>query len=482
MKVKFTEPVFFFILPLFFVLLAFPAFAQDDYDSYFDMDELFGNFDAAVETIDEGARTSAASSLGQFLISDTVKIGGQWNGSIGPEWSWNDPWHDGFDIADPDSERLSLNLGALLYFEARPDEDTKFYGSIKTSWPFQKSAEGITAPNIQVFELFGDRAWNDTLFFRFGKHTAKWGVGYFWSPADVINLSPIDLLDAEAQREGPISLRLHIPVPRTQNNFWLYAIVPGGKAPGDLVFQDIGYAGKFEFLLGNYEIGTGIFWQRDLAPKAMLTATGSLWRFNLFGELVAGWGSDKTFIDKIALLPGPDPVQTKKYDEGVFVSGTAGFMYSDTKNNWNAMLQYYFNGDGYSNSERERLLDEGHSVIDQLSIMFPENASALNQMLRYMFIGSGQHYLAASLGKSELFTKDLGASILTVTNLSDLSGMVRPSLSYRFFNGFSGSFFASFSWAMDGLWGGGEDAEYVVLSDGPAVSFGFSFTLGSGRF
>jgi hypothetical protein len=167
---------------------------------------------------------------------------------------------------------LSPSVAGKVFFDARPDEDTRFYGSVKTAWPFTTTQNVLTGatyvpatppvttdptvtttsttlswPNVSVFELFADRAWNDTLFFRFGKHTVKWGVGYFWSPADVINLTQIDVTDPTAQREGPISLRLLAPIKGTQNNIWAYAIVPNVTSANaaSLDATDVAAAAKY---------------------------------------------------------------------------------------------------------------------------------------------------------------------------------------------------------------------------------------------
>lgn len=467
-----------FLLGLYFILMG-DAFA-DDLD--FDFDSLFDDFENSIEILDETNQVTASGALSSFLVSDGVRIGGQWYGSAGPSWTWTDPWHDGLDLTDSDSKKLSLDVGALLYFDARPNEDTKFYGSVKTSYPFQQNS----IPNIQVFELFGDRAWNDTLFFRFGKHTVKWGVGYFWSPADVINLSAIDVLDPEAQREGPISLRLHIPIHGTQNNIWLYAVAPN-KAVGTLVPEDVAYAAKYETIIGGYELGLGAFWQKNLAPKAMLTATGSIKRFNLFGELVLGWGSDKDWVDEInsnllELASGKSPITTSRKDDRVFASGTAGFMYVDNQNKWNATLQYYFNGDGYTNSKRNELIQQGHDFVDVAQGLPSLGGDLANGMVKLALLNSGQHYAAFMLSKSEAITKDLSLSLLALANMSDLSGFVQPSISYTFFDGFSANLNPSFYWTTSALWGAGNDGEYVVLVGGPAVTLSIKAILGSGRF
>ncbi len=479
---------------------AVPPVNSSDGLSSIDEDTLFG-----AGTIETMKSASAETAVSAFLTSESVKIGGSFSGSLGAEWSWTDPWNGNHDIGKPDSQALPAAVSSLLYFSARPDEDSKIYGSIKTSWPFSTSRSFLTGanftqdsdpftaedqnllttttgsislPTISVFELFSDFAWKDSLFFRFGKHTVKWGVGYFWSPADVVNLQGIDVNDPTAQREGPISFRAHYPVPGTQHNLWAYVLVPSVSDASSLKPEDLGVAAKAEFLAGNWELGLGAFYQRDKAPKAMLTATGSLGQVALFGEAVAGWGSDKDWVSGVTLVP--PYITTEKREDRAFFSGTAGFFWS--KSDWDLSIsgQYLFNGDGYVDSEREGLIADARAA----EALLPEGPmkEGFAQLLKGVVLNSGQHYAGLSATRTELGLKDLSLSVLAIANLSDLSGFVKPSLSYRFFDKMSASMGANFYWATDALWGDGDNAEYVVLAGGPSVTFSVNASLGSGRF
>ena len=175
-----------------------------------------------------------------------------------------------------------------------------------------------------------------------GKSTVKWGVGYFWSPADVINLEPINVLDAEAQREGPINFRINVPIAGTQNNLYFYTIL----ASEDVDFDTTALAAKAEFLLGNYEVGLGAYYRYDTAERAMLTLTGPLGDFDIFGEAMVSRGSAKTFVTSIA----PNGTISKRTDDDVrdslFFSASAGFLYSNSNENLTIIGQYYYNGEG----------------------------------------------------------------------------------------------------------------------------------------
>jgi len=417
--------------------------------------------------------STKGSAVSTFLKTDTVRIGGSFSGAAGADWTMKDPW------GSPSMDDRSLDAVAQgsVFFDARPSEDFRIYGKAKTSYPFTTSqtigSTQVSAPNIQVFELFSDFNWNDRLFLRFGKHTVKWGVGYFWSPADVINLGRIDPLDPSAQREGPLSLRLHYPVLGTQTNLWAYAVLPSGSDPKP---EEVAGAAKLEFLLADtWEIGLGGYYKYEDPPKAVLTATGAIGQFNLFGEGVLGWGRDRELVTDIAAALPPNFVSMTKEQEkgGVYFSGSAGFSWSHSDSHVNLVGQYYYEGNSYADSDRKNLIKKARDLEPGLNLSLGE--SATTGLFKGLVAGSGQHYVALSLSKSELFVKKLGCSVFAMANLSDLSLTVRPSLSLELFDKASIEAAATFAF-------GGEDSEYVVLAEGTALTIGFKASLGSGSF
>lgn len=439
--------------------------------------------------------TSSSNATAAFLKRDQVRIGGSFTGKLGTSFSWTNPWKGNQDPLNPDNLRLDPTIASTIFFDARPEEDLRIYGSVKTAWPFSGSynfltsanyentptppvetiSQSFSAINLQIFELFADFSWNDATYFRFGKHTVKWGVGYFFSPADILNLTAIDVTDPTAQREGPISLRALIPIPDTQNNLWGYLILPGSltgsssSGTGSFKPQDMGYAGKVEFILENYEIGFGGFYQHDRAPRLMATTTGAMGHFDLFAEVVASWGNDRTYITAL------DPLATEIQDGRWYYQGTLGFLYTGRDGYTSIAAQYYYNGEGYSYDKRDRLVDQ---FTSQPQIIQDSLAPVLTGALS----GASQHYGALSISRSELFIKDLSASLLVMANLADLSGFITPTIQYRVFKYMNLSLSPSFIWYINGLWGTGKNSEYLLLHRGPSVTINLSAGLGSSRF
>ena len=262
---------------------------SDLFDSdLFDSDLLDGE---VLVTEPEAAPDAAAEPA----APPPVEIGGSYRFSLTGEAHWASP----ADLADeplqPDSHRATVDLGATVFLDARPADDFRVFGKVDLSYPFSTDAAAQPAREfddvVSVKELFSDFSIGDALFLRGGKHTIAWGVGYFFSPADVLNLTAIDPEDPDAEREGPVSLRANLPI--DFHNLYLYAIadpVDGGV--------QLAAAPKAEVVLDGAEVGVGAYFHPERVPRAMLTLTTSLLELDLFAELEGSLGSDRRFVER----------------------------------------------------------------------------------------------------------------------------------------------------------------------------------------
>ncbi|HEY8506291.1 MAG TPA: hypothetical protein VIL46_17015, partial [Gemmataceae bacterium] len=370
-----------------------------------------------------------------FLVREGVDVGGSYSMSAGAAWAWTP--EEGGPSAGKAERRA--DLAGSLFFDARPSRNFRAFAKIKAD---VRLTETPLDPSAALHELFVDFDL-DSVFFRLGKQTVNWGVGYFFSPADIINAGRIDPENPEAEREGPVALRLHLPSGR--NNFYAYATVDG--KPGE---YRVAIAPKVEFVLGRSELGAGLYYRADRAPRAMATLSTSLGRFSLFGEAVLSKGSDKRFVKEAPVSPdNPFGLAVVTDEETLRFHGTAGARttYSDPDGRFSvsAAGQYYYNGEGY---------DGEFTKANREAILY---FVATGQLAATELVSTGRHYAALSLsGTSRLF-KDLAPAAFWLGNLSDGSGMVnltlnctrwenvRPSISISRTYGAAGSEFAPFN-------------------------------------
>ncbi|MCR4938763.1 MAG: hypothetical protein K5930_01480 [Treponemataceae bacterium] len=428
-------------------------------------DDMFGGDDMFGEeiTADESSSGLSVFSGLDLINTEKVRFGGSASFGISSNTSFNNLFSSNVESASYWKDSfyntiLSPSIGAELYFDAHPDEILRLYGKVGVDYPFSVTSGFVSVPNFYVKELFTDFSLGDNLYFRFGKHAVKWGVGYFFSPADVINLGAIDPENPTAVREGPVSLRTQITIPGTQNCLYLYGIL-GDK---NLV-RDAAFAAKYEFLVGNYEIGTGFWYKYMRSPRLMVTTTGSLKDISLFAEGVAAWGREEEWADDTAFT-----------DMKPVFQATLGGSYTWNEPKISLSMQYFYNGFGVADIKDSNLQD----LISK----------------RMLYSYCGQHYVATSISKSSLFDNDdIGLSLFGIMSLTDLSGMGSLNCSISLFRNCSMSFGPSFTF-------GPEKSEYIYLSamndqntlrtimmsDGENwrgnMSFKISFSLGGGKF
>lgn len=359
--------------------------------------------------VSEAEETDLALDELLLVNEDGVVIGGSFSFSLTPGWNW-------YVDAGENEGILSYSLKSKLFFDARPSADVRIFGKADISYPFDEDADEIVELTdaysdyavvegrgfddiISIRELFSDFAIDDTVFFRVGKQTINWGVGYFFSPADLLNLSEIDPQNPEEELEGPVSVRANMPL--GVDNLYGYIIMPENASD----ITDFAAAGKFEKVIGGTELGFGGYYRKDQAPAAMLTFSSGISDVSLFGEGMVTYGSDKTYY---TLTPGSSPglTENQNSDDEFYFSGTLGgsFFWSDSESDLgvNVTGQYYYNGEG---SSRDDLL------------ALPDSNPA-------------KHYGAGNISLS--LTDSLSTGVFWYGNLNDASGLLSPSITCSF--------------------------------------------------
>jgi hypothetical protein len=238
-------------------------------------DDLFGGSDDLLTDI-ENSETDMGSAM--LTNEQPVVIGGSYSFSLTPGWGWK------FDESD-DIGAISANLSSRLYFDARPDESIRVYGKAVLSYPFEETTTRSFSDILSVQELFSDFTVGDDLFVRVGKQNLNWGVGYFFSPANLLNISSIDPLDPEAELTGPVSIKMNKPV--GIDNIYGYVIIPSAN----VALDGLKYAAKYEKVIGNSEIGLGGLYTYGDDPIVMSTLSTSIGDVALFAEGTASFAA-----------------------------------------------------------------------------------------------------------------------------------------------------------------------------------------------
>ena len=434
------------------------AVAQSDDDLFGSDDDFFGEDDFLIEEVED---VSAKTDLSKGVLFDngSVKIGGSLSASVSVLTTVYQKDTEFLDNLK--ATTLAPSLGSSITIDARPNQDLRLFSRFNMSYPFSGNV-------LQVKEMFTDFNAGDYASFRFGLHTVTWGTGLFYSPvSDMINTSSIDPEHHDEQVDGSLNLRTLINIPGTMNNLWIYVIPDSGTWKA----VDTALAVKGEFVTGGWELGAGAFYKYNTAPRVMLTASGSIDKWALFGEAVYQYGSDREWM-----------TDTSFNDKKSVFKATAGFMRNWTDPNISLLAQYYYDGNDFN-----------ASTIADLSFYLENEARTKLGFSEYRTKG---HNIALSLGFSELFdNKDLSFSIFGLANLTkpkliasdspyasipevvDAIEQIKSNLPRGIF-----SATLNYSFNKNASMGFGP---YITVADwkkAPTVAMKIDFSLGGGKF
>ncbi len=368
-------------------------------------DEFFGPGDALVtEAPEAGAADSGDDGLPAL---ERVRWGGFFTleaaGTLDAEALAEGEW-----AGAPGAE---LDVSGTFFLDARPSEEVRVFAKARAAYPFEEAGDWA------LRELFADLTLDPGLYLRAGKQTVNWGVGRYWSPANVINLERIDPENPEEELAGPVAARLHGV--RGTSNLYAYALLQDMEADGT-----VGVAAKAEGVVMGTELSLAGAWRPDRPWAAALTATGPALGADLYAEAVLRGGGMGTYVVEDAGAPLGVSVETREAQPAF--QGTLGFSWtwSDETETWNlaASAQYLWNGAGYPDPDIFTTHAAGVAALVGSGQIGPEDL-----YLR------GQSYAAASLALSDIARSDAGVSLLWLGNLDDRSGKVTAAASYSGF-------------------------------------------------
>ncbi|MCQ2573406.1 MAG: hypothetical protein MJ182_05890 [Treponema sp.] len=449
------------------ILISSALFAQEfsDDDFFFSDDEGIVELEAIQS---DKENKSSDLSHGVLFENGSVKIGGSFDLSLGT--TTNFPSGKNFGDALWETS-LTPTADASITLDARPTENLRMYMKTGVCYPYvtkgnaSLSGKLITYRDLMnkpdfvsvmtttdlsirnmfyVKELFSDFSLGDNVAFRFGKQTVTWGVGYFYSPADVINAA-IDPENPTIQVEGPLCLRTQIVFPGTQNALWAYIIPDNDFSSANLennYARNTALAAKGEFVIGGWELGLGTWYRYNRSPKIMATTTGTIFKkISVFGEAVCGFGQDSEWVnDK---------------DKTIFGQGTVGFMYNWKNPQITFMGQYYYSG------EKDSVIEEQQKLLSAL----PEYA---DQAAQLDLLKRNGHNVALAVNFGKIISNDISASLYCIGNFTNETLISSAMMTYTPAKEIKISFGPYLSW--------------IDFDKDPVVAAKLLFNLGGGKF
>lgn len=277
-----------------------------------------------------------------------------------------------------------------VYLDSRPAERVRGFALGRMVYdptlpPDSRAIPTMTEGQFNGVEASGrpqgalDQLWFNfdvgrRLFVTLGKQHVRWGTAQVWTPTDYLHLQPRDPLDPFDARLGRTMVKLNLPIESLAWNFYAYGIVENEAGTEQL--KRISGAARAEFVVGNTELGTGVFARQAERPKYAADISSGVGPFDLYGEigLVDAGAVDRVRYDADAEVPAPlppppwetpeeaalarlaevvDVVYPRYRNEGYAVQTAVGAAYALDYGGSDALTlgaEYFYNQLGYSDT------------------------------------------------------------------------------------------------------------------------------------
>lgn len=284
-----------------------------------------------------------------------------------------------------------------------------------------------------IFEAYGRVKPTENATVDLGKQSYKWGKGYAWNPVGFIN-RPKDPDDPHEALEGYITGELDLIKSFFNGSLRNLALTTVLLPVYNDINDDFGaedninLATKLYFLYLDTDIDFIFYTGNSRSSRIGVDfSINIMTNFEVHGE-AAYLSSEK----KLLLL---EDGTTRLEDIDVF-SALLGIRYL-TENDLTAIIEYYFNGGGYT--EEERSLFYQRVADDTMQLDTPDADSLLQRSRELSLRGYGRPFVGRNYLYTRFTLKDpfdilyFTPGLTAIVNLDDQSGSITPELVYTGF-------------------------------------------------
>ncbi|MBP7735679.1 MAG: hypothetical protein KA369_06865 [Spirochaetes bacterium] len=289
-------------------------------------------------------------------------------------------------------------------------------------------AEKVNAV-FSINEIFLDVNIARRVYFRLGKQVVKWGVGYLWTPTDLVNIEKKNILDSSQVRQGTYGLKIHVPFGTRAN---IYSFINMNTARH---LSDISMANKVEVLFLNTEMALSVLLKNKNVPVYGFDFTSRILTLDIHGEASLSYGDNTRRLRNypwyvIGVFPSM-PVEwlylfPRKSDlmdyrvRGRWIPKASlgfgrGFEVLDVKDRIRFDVEAFYNHAGYDRNVFEK--DFFTSSYFLSSGLYTPNYY-------------GKWYAGLFITIRQMFVEELSAMINGVVNIQDQSSIVSGMITY----------------------------------------------------
>jgi hypothetical protein len=461
MKTRIIKSLLFLIMTTLFLFSKSSIWAQSSSSSsnlkppeVIDENELFGGPKDIVTVIDPNVASAGTVQLVEdtktypvFLISGSAGAGLYGNYTpLGGSSSDKQTLYGAVDISDLEFDylpaknlhfSLSTNLlavpnqilaaSATAYADLRQSDLVRLYVSGSFNYDpssYLSTNKEYESPTLSLDELFVDTHIEETLFFRLGKQRISWGVGNWFKPSDVLSLSAIDPDDPTAAREGPFAFKVDVPM--KLNHLMVYIVPPISENNA----ASSSAASKYDLVVNGWELSYGAYARADMLarPRAIFSFTGAIGSFDVYGENVLLYGSDRIYARESST---PGTYEAYSIENKPFFQSTLGVKYSKSYSgglSYSIHVQGYYNGMGYADSSIMQNAAATAAITEAIEDDYPTayrySDSSTDAGMWYL---AGSASVSGRFGEGNSLTRVTG-SVYALANFSDGSLRFNPQL------------------------------------------------------
>lgn len=283
-----------------------------------------------------------------------------------------------------------------------------------------------------IYEAYGRIKPNQNSTIDIGKQAYKWGKGYAWNPVGFIN-RPKDPNDPQESLEGYVTGEVDLVKSfegALRNIALTTVLLPVyGDVNSDFGVEDnLNLAANLYLLFMDTDIDFIFYTGNSRSTRIGADFSRNITsNFEIHGE-AAYLSSEK----KLLLLED----ETTRLEDNAAFKSLLGIRYL-TENDLTAIIEYYFNGNGYTEDERILFYE---LVADETAQVHASDTDALFERIRELSLRGygkpymGRNYLYARFTQKEPFDiLYLTPGLTTIVNLDDGSTTITPELAYTGF-------------------------------------------------
>ncbi|MBI5207043.1 MAG: hypothetical protein HY934_04550 [Candidatus Firestonebacteria bacterium] len=405
---------------IFFIFICFNSyiFAEDPINE----DDLFSNPDLIITTDKNEDKVASDNKIKEEEEKKTVDFSGEIIGASDYTLSRD---------KDKKDNSLSSSVLADFFLDVRLKKGTKYFANLEilnNSQIKNKDSDFL----FSIKESFIDFNIKDSVYFRTGKQVLQWGRCYLWNPSDVINVEKKTFIQKLGLREGTYGIKFHKPYGTKYN---IYGFIDTKNATDT---NELGFAGKYEFILGKTEMSFSGWNKKGFAPVYSYDFSSRFFGIDTKGEAAFSYGDNynhiKTENGELSKYKEKD-----KWIPRASMNFGKQFDFMEVNDRISVNMEFYYNHTGLTeNIFKDKNI---YTFIGEFDSTGKQKTGTKKDYLLnndlYEANNLSRYYAALFTSFNKFIISDMILTFNLISNLNDSSYIATTGVNYKDINDFS---------------------------------------------